>query len=85
VLARSEEDQNGDGRADKWETYRPEPNAAPGEPKYAITSAAFDDEGRGTPQRRFVYGAHGQIARVELDPDGDGTFVVTPSRQTTSR
>ena len=45
------------------ETYRPEPAAASGGPKYAITSAAFDDEARGTPQRLFVYGTNGQIAR----------------------
>lgn len=75
VLVRSEEDTNRDGRADKWETYRREPNAGPGEPAYAITSTAFDDEGRGTPQRRFVYGPTGAITRVELDPEGDGTFV----------
>jgi hypothetical protein len=86
VLVRSEEDQNGDGRPDKWETYRPEPNAARGEPKYVITSAAFDDEGRGTPQRRFIYGPpNGRIVRVEIDPEGDGTFVAKPNLQATSR
>ncbi len=85
VLVRSEEDQNGDGRPDKWETYRPEPAAASGEPKYAITSVAFDDEGRGTPQRRFVYGTNGQIARVEVDPESDGTFVVRSEVQARTR
>ena len=74
ALIRSEDDGNGDGRADKWETYRPNPGAPVGEPTYAIASAAFDDLGRGTPQRRFFYGENGRIARVEVDPDGDGRF-----------
>ena len=74
VLIRSEEDTNGDGRADKWETYVPQPNHAAGEPAYAIATAAFDDTGRGKPQRRFTYGPKGTIALFEVDPDGDGTF-----------
>jgi hypothetical protein len=74
TLIRSEDDGNGDGRADRWETYRPNPGAMIGEPTYAIASAAFDDLGRGTPQRRFFYGEHGRVARVEVDPDGDGRF-----------
>jgi hypothetical protein len=73
-LVRSEDDTNGDGRPDKWESYRPNPSAGKSEPAYAITSASFDDAGRGTPQRRFVYGANGRITRVEIDPDGDGRF-----------
>jgi hypothetical protein len=79
ALVRSEEDANGDGRPEKWDTYGPNPGAAAGEPTYAITSSAFDDTGRGTPQRRFVYGSKGAIERVELDPDGDGTFE-TPNK-----
>jgi hypothetical protein len=75
VLVRSEEDTDRDGRPDKWETYRRRPVAAPGEPQYAITSVAFDDVGRGTPQRRFVYGDSGQVTLVETDADGDGQFV----------
>jgi hypothetical protein len=74
VLVRSVEDTNGDGRADKWETYRPAPDAGPGVPPYAITSTAFDDSGSGRPERRFFYGPKGTIARVEIDPDGDGVF-----------
>jgi hypothetical protein len=74
VLTRSVEDADGDGRADRWETYRPNPASAPGEPAYAITSAAFDDEGRGVPGRRFFYGEKGHVERVEVDPDGDGSF-----------
>jgi hypothetical protein len=74
VLVRSEEDVDADGRPDKWETYRRLPGVKPGEPAYAITSAAFDDLGRGIPHRRFTYDERGRIARVELDPDGDGQF-----------
>jgi hypothetical protein len=81
VLARGEEDLDGNGQPDKWETYRHEPDAAPGEPSYVITSVAFDDAGRGTPQRRFVYGRNGQVMRVEIDPDGDGQFVVAVPRR----
>jgi hypothetical protein len=74
ALVRSAEDSDGDGRPDKWETYRPNPTSAPGEPSYAITSAAFDDTGRGAPGRRFFYGEKGHIERVEIDADGDGIF-----------
>jgi hypothetical protein len=55
VLVRSEEDRDGDGRADKWETYRPNRTAAAGEPPYAVASVAFDDLGTGVPQRRLTY------------------------------
>ena len=75
VLVRSEDDTNGDGKPDKWDTYRPDPDAAPGSPPYAITSTAIDDASAGRPTRRFIYGARGMIARVEVDPAGDGVFV----------
>jgi len=78
VLEASEEDSNGDGRADRWETYVPNPGHAAGEPPYAIASAAFDDTGRGTPNRQFTY-TGGAITRVEVDADGDGTFILQPS------
>jgi hypothetical protein len=78
VLVRSQDDANGDGRPEKWDTYRPNPGAPAGQPAYAIVSSAFDDEGRGIPQRRFVYGDKGSIERVEIDPDGDGTFETAP-------
>jgi len=74
ALVRSEEDSDGDGRPDKWDTYRPNPSHAAGEPAYAIESSSFDDERRGKPGRRFVYGNNGHVARVEVDPDGDGRF-----------
>ena len=75
VLVRSEEDVNRDSRADKWETYQRLEASGPGEPAYGITSSSFDDTGSGRPERRFVYGPGGSVARVEVDPDGDGIFV----------
>lgn len=72
-LARVEEDTNGDGRVDKWETYAVDAGATPRRPPSLVT-AAFDDQFRGTPSRRFQYGADGRILRVETDPDGDGFF-----------
>src|SRR5688572_12919525 len=60
VLIRSEEDTDGDDRPDKWETYRPNVGAGPNEPPYTIASVAFDDSGRGVPQRRVVYEPDGR-------------------------
>jgi hypothetical protein len=74
ALDRTTDDTNGDGRADKWETFTPLVAAGPNEPGYAITSSAFDDSGSGRPERRFVYGTGGTVARVEVDADGDGVF-----------
>jgi hypothetical protein len=76
VLVRSEDDTDGDGRADKWDTYRPEPNIPASLRPYAVTSTALDETRRGTPSRRFFYGPNGRVERVEVDPDGDGTFAV---------
>jgi hypothetical protein len=72
-LTRVEEDTNGDGRVDKWETYAVDPRATPGEPSSLVT-AAFDDDFRGTPSRRLQYDWSGSIVRVDVDPEGDGTF-----------
>ena len=36
---------------------------------------AFDTIARGSPDRRLVYGIDGS-ARLEIDPDGDGIFVL---------
>ena len=79
ALVRSEDDTNGDGKPDKWDTYRPEPDVPASVRPYAITSTAIDETGRGTPSRRLVYGRDGRVERVEVDPDGDGTF--TPLAQ----
>lgn len=67
TLVRAEEDSDGDGHFDKWETYD----------GGRLTSVAFDTLHRGTPDRRLVYGADGG-ARMEVDPQGTGTFVAAP-------
>lgn len=67
-LARAEEDTDANGLVDKWESYRPNPGAGPGEPPVVLSSVAFDDDGRGRPSRRLVYALDGQVARVESDP-----------------
>lgn len=73
-LARVEEDTNGDGRIDKWETYTADPGGRP-DHSPSIATASFDDSFRGTPSRRLVYLPGGTgVLRVEVDPDGDGTF-----------
>ncbi len=65
TLVRTEEDGDGDGVFDKWETYE----------EGRLSSVAFDTLHRGTPDRRLVYGADGS-ARLEVDSAGTGTFVV---------
>ena len=69
VLVRAEEDTQGAGRIDKWETYR----------DGGLTMVAFDDKHRGVPTRRLVYLPGGQV-RVEVDPNGTGNFVPAGSR-----
>ena len=69
VLVRAEEDVDGDGRSDKWETYE----------RARLVSVAFDTVGRGTADRRIVYEADGS-ARLEADPEADGTFAVVAGR-----
>jgi hypothetical protein len=64
VLVSAEEDGDGDGKMDKWETY----DGA------RLASIAFDTAHRGTPDRRLIYGADGS-ARLEVDPNGTGQFV----------
>jgi hypothetical protein len=64
VLVRAEEDSDGDGRIDKWETYDG--------PRLA--TVAFDTMHRGVPDRRIIYDADSN-ARIEVDRRGDGHFV----------
>jgi hypothetical protein len=45
ALVRAEEDTNGDGRIDKWETYE----------NGAVKTVAFDENGDGTADRRLSY------------------------------
>lgn len=64
VIARAEEDANGDGRPDKWELYQ----------TGTLVSVSFDNDGDGRPDRRLTYNHEGQLARIESDPDAAGTF-----------
>ena len=64
VLVAAEEDDDGDGKMDKWETYDGE----------RLASIAFDTTHRGTPDRRLIYGPNG-TARLEVDANGNGQFV----------
>jgi hypothetical protein len=69
TLLRVEEDTNGDGLIDKWDRYD-----GP-----VLREVAFDVSfSRGRPDRRALYDARGQFTGVEIDPDGDGTFVRAP-------
>lgn len=65
VLVRAEEDGDGDGLFDKWETYE----------SGRLAMVAFDTRHRGQPDRRLVYGDDGAV-RLEVDVAGKGTFVV---------
>jgi hypothetical protein len=63
TMVGAEEDTNGDGAFDKWETFDGD----------RLASVAFDTTHRGKPDRRLVYGAGG-AAHLEIDSDGDGRF-----------
>jgi hypothetical protein len=78
-LIEAAEDTDGDGRADKWDEYRP--SVVAGVTDAVVVSTKFDDSRNGRPERRFVYGHNGAIARVEFDRDGDGVFTAgAPAR-----
>jgi len=62
---RAEEDTDGDGVLDKWETFD----------SGRLTSVAFDTTHRGSPDRRLIYAADGTV-RVEVDPRGDGHWAL---------
>jgi len=65
VLRHVEEDTDEDGRVDKWETWE----------SGSLSMLAMDTLGRGRPDRRLVYPAGGGgEPRLEVDPDGTGTF-----------
>lgn len=65
VPSRAEEDTDGDGSLDKWETF----DAG------RLASVAFDSLHRGKPDRRLVYAADGSV-RVEVDPAGSGSWTL---------
>ena len=60
-LARVERDEDRDGRIDKWETFLSSPDG--GAP--VLREVAFDPDAQGRPLRRLVYGADGNLERVE--------------------
>ena len=74
ALTAAEEDSDGDGVIDKWETYD----------SGRLASVAFDTRHRGKPDRRLVYLTTGGV-RVEVDPSGDGRFVVERAPAATPR
>jgi hypothetical protein len=62
-LVASEEDTNGDGRPDTWETYE----------DGAIASVQFDADHDGRPDRRLTY-ADGRLVSIESAPDAGGRY-----------
>ena len=64
ALVSAEEDADGDGRPDKWETYA----------NGVITSVAFDELHTGHPTRRLTY-KDGALVLIESNPDGRGAFL----------
>lgn len=62
-LVSAEEDSNGDGRPDKWETYE----------AGALETVSFDENHDGRPDRRLTYEA-GALATIETAPDGAGGY-----------
>lgn len=63
TLVSAEEDANGDGRPDEWETYA----------RGVLETVAFDENHDGTPDRRLTY-AGGALVRIETQPDASGHF-----------
>jgi hypothetical protein len=63
ALIRAEEDTDGDGKPDKWETYE----------DGTVKSVAFDEDGDQVPDRRLTYQGSG-LASIESQPDASGRF-----------
>jgi hypothetical protein len=63
IMQEADEDTDGDGRPDKWETYV----------NGAVRTVAFDENKDGRPDRRFTYqGA--VLVQVETEPDSSGKY-----------
>lgn len=76
TLLRVEEDTNGDGLIDKWDRYE----------GAVLREVGFDlSFSRGRPDRRSRYDPQGRFISVEIDPEGDGTFVPVPGAAEQSR
>jgi len=63
ALLAADEDTNGDGKPDKWETYD----------GGALKTAAFDEDHDGRPDRRLTY-AGGRLTLIETQPDASGSY-----------
>ncbi|MGH9374205.1 MAG: hypothetical protein ACRD15_22040 [Vicinamibacterales bacterium] len=63
AMLSAEEDSNGDGKADKWETYE----------AGTLRAVAFDEDRDGRPDRRLTYEA-GTLALIETEPDATGAY-----------
>lgn len=63
TIVRAEEDTNGDGKVDKWETYD----------DGQLAAVAFDEDFNGTPDRRLTY-KDGRLVLIESDPDASGAY-----------
>lgn len=64
VIQRIEEDTNDNGHVDTWAYYQ----------NGALARMDLDLTGRGTPDRRLIYGRDGSLDHIEVDPDGSGRF-----------
>ena len=64
-LVRAEEDTDGDGKVDKWETYV----------NGQLTTVAFDENHDGQPDRRLTY-SDGRLALIETHPDAAGVYQI---------
>ena len=60
---RAEEDTDGDGAIDKWESFE----------AGRLASVAFDPMHRGRPVQRLTYSPDGSV-KVEVDPHGTGQW-----------
>ncbi len=63
-MVRVEEDTDGNGATDKWETYS----------NGVLSVLALDTTGDGKPDRRLLYHPDGSLDRIEVDPAGSGQF-----------
>jgi hypothetical protein len=62
-LIEADEDTDGDGRPDKWETYTGS----------VLATVAFDENGDGRADRRLTY-HDGRVTVIESDPDASGKY-----------
>lgn len=64
MLDTTARDENGDGAPDKWEQYK----------QGTVSQVEWDDNFDGSRDRRWTYGADGQLEWIESDPDGHGGY-----------